>query len=218
MNRRTFMVGAASVGTATIVGCNQLSPAEEASATMQAESDGSSIEVTTPDGTVESIRVFVNVILEYSGWTDQEIDHAGFTTELNGEAVHSGDFSFEHPDLQTGPTDDMGPDEGSIRYFPFFDRIGSNHGVFLFDDTSYSQEDFEVGTPGETETHEIPVDVEGRLLAGEDNVVWSDSVSTSLSITITHEEDDNGGGGEASMGIDSVDIIVELPDGDTVTS
>lgn len=196
----------------------------EGSADMQV--DAPSLEVTTPNGTVEEIIVYLTADATYGGF-DEEVTELGFTTTLDDETVHSGDFDVNHPDWM-GET---GPESGDFTYRAFMERFGEEDRIFLFDDTGFEPADFEVPDAGASETFDLDFEVEFRILS-EGEVLMTREDAATASITIHNEADDDGGGDgtedddgdeegsepEASMSVTNIDITVELPNGETVGS
>lgn len=218
-------------GTVTFAGLagGSVLLSDGAGATAEMELTAPSLEVTTPNGTVEEIVVYLTADATYSGF-DEEITELGFTTTLNGESIHSGEYHVNHPDW-IGET---GPESGDFTYRAFMDRFGDRDRVFLFEDTSFEPADFAVPEPGASRTFELEFDVEFEIISGE-KVVTTRTDSATATLTIHHEaadgeetanddgDDDTGDGDagnepEASMGVSEVQLVVELPDGETVSS
>ncbi|MGM0399010.1 MAG: hypothetical protein ACQEQY_08460 [Halobacteriota archaeon] len=179
--------------------------------------DSRSAEVTTPDGTVDEIVIPVMVDCEYSGFTGTEVTHQGFTLAIDEEVVDDGTWSIEHPDFMG----ELGPDEGDFTYRSFFWKV--NDWVPVFEETSYTQEDFYVDE-GESETFDFDIDVEWRIVS-DDDVLRTESLAETVSITIHHESDDDSGGetttatatattesGTASMETMDIRIYAEIDD------
>lgn len=203
-----------------LAGCSGLSPIGTADASISLED--STLEVTTPAGVIDEVRIYVEVAFEYTDWEDREITHIGFDTRLDGETIQDRDFHLNHPDWLWA--DDPGDeDSGAGTYRIFMNRSGWYDRIFLFEDAeSYEPEDLSVETPGETVTLDLELDVEMRLVADEDDVVWIGSDSAAIEIRHTYQNGDdddtgetNGEDGDASMGVGTVRLQAEV-DGELV--
>lgn len=194
------------------------------STVASAQIDTENLEVTTPDGTVEEIVVYMEVECSYDN-VDGTVQWLGMTTTLNGETIHADEYDINHPDWLEA---DTGPDSGSVVYRPYMDRFGTNDRVFLFEDTGYEPGDFAVSEDGATETFDLDFSVEMAVITDAEETVATAESSATSQLTITNEADggDDGGGSggngsedpEASAGVSEVSLAVELPGGDTVSS
>ncbi len=210
MNRREYVSGMTGMTAVLLSGCNSLSPAGIAEASTSV--DDSVLEVTTSDGVIDEVIMYVEVAFEYSGWHDDEITHIGFESEIDGETIKRRDFGLNHPDwMWDGERGDG--ESGSGTYRVFMSRTGDHDRIFLFEDApNYEQSDLEIGEPGETETFELDFDIGMRLIADDDDVVWTSSDSATIEIIHTYRSDDTDG--EASM-TTTVDVWAEV-DGEYV--
>ncbi|UWG48046.1 hypothetical protein HSRCO_1768 [Halanaeroarchaeum sp. HSR-CO] len=183
-SRRSVVGALGSVILVGTAGC-----ATTVSAQSTAQMDSRNAEVTTPDGSVDEIVIPVMVDCEYSGFTQAEVTHQGFTLAIDEEIVDDGTWSIEHPDF----LGELGPDAGDFTYRSFFWKV--NDWVPVFEETSYTQEDFYVDE-GESETYDFDIDVEWRIVSDEE-VLRTESLSETVSITIHHESSGGDSGGDS---------------------
>lgn len=219
------MAGTSAAAIGTIAGGTMLLGG---SAVATAQIDTEDLEVTTPDGTVEEIVVYMEVECSYDN-VEGTVQWLGVTTTLDGETIHSAEYDVNHPDWLEA---DTGPDSGSVVYRPYMDRYGTNDRVFLFEDTAYEPSDFEVTEDGAAETFDLDFGVEMAVITEAEETVATTETSATSQLTITNEADDGGDGGtgddgggdsdseeqSASMAVSQVSLTVELPNGDTVSS
>jgi len=222
---RRELIGVLTSATAVVLsGCANLSPVRDARAQADLSVDDASLEVTSPNGVLDEVRIYTEVNFGYSGWQDHAITGIGFDTKIDGVSTLDRVYSINHPDwIWADPGDDK---SGSGTYRVFQHRLGPRDRIFLFEDApNYEQADLAVEEPGATETFELDLSVEIRLVADEDDVGWSGSDEATVTITHTHEADGDGNGagddagiqdGNASMGVGKIKLAAEV-DGELVT-
>lgn len=230
MDRRNLLGALTGATVVSLSGCLSRSTAGAAGAEMSLSVDDASLEVTSSDGVIDDVWIYVEVEFGYSRWEDHEITDIGFETRIDGETTRDAAYGVTHPDWIWDEAGDG--DSGSGTYRVFQDRFGNDDRIFLFEDApNYEQADLTVDEPGETETFELDFDIEMRLVADGDDVVWTGSDEATITIAHTHEADDGDGGdtddgdtdddtaaedGEASMGIGTIDLGVAV-DGEVVS-
>ena len=223
MHRRDLIGVLTSATAVSLSGCASLSPAGTASGEAALSVEDSSLEVTSSDGVLDEVRIYTEVDFRYSGWQDHEITGIGFDTKIDGETTLDRVYSINHPDwLWADPGDDT---SGSGTYRVFQHRFGERDRIFLFEDAqNYDQSDLMVDEPGETRIFELDLDIEMRLVADEDDVIWTGSDEATLTISHTHEGDGDGNTGDndtaiqdgnASMGVGKITLAAEV-DGEVV--
>lgn len=207
---------------ATIVslsGCVSQSTAGTAGAEMNLSIDDASLDVTSSDGVIDELWIYVEVEFEYSGWQDHEITGIGFDTRIDGETTHDTVYGLAHPDWIWDEVGDEASGSGTYRVFR--DRFGNNDRIFLFEDApNYEQADLAVDEPGETRTFELDFFIEMRLVADEDDTVWTGSDEATITIAHTYEADGGDGDtgdddtaeedGDASIGIGTIHLHAEV--------
>lgn len=222
----------AMAGTSTVAlgGIGGATLAFPAGATARAQIDTQDLAVTTPDGTVDEIVVYMQVECTYEN-VDGTVQWMDVTTTLNGETIHSDRYDINHPDWLEA---DVGEDSGSVVYRPYMDRFGSNDRVFLFEDTAYESADFAVDEDGTTETFDLDLGVDVGVVTQAEETVATTETSATTQLSITNEADGDSDGDEngtgpgngtdggqeptASASVDQVRLFVELPNGERVSS
>lgn len=185
------------------------------SAVASAQIDTEDLQVTSPDGTVQEIVIYMEVECSYSN-VDGAVQWLGMTTTLNDETIHSAEYDINHPDWLDS---DTGPDAGSVVYRPYMDRYGTQDRVFLFEDTGYVPDDFTVTEDDSSETFDLDFGVQMDVITEQEETVATTETSATSQLTITNAPDDgSGGNAEASLGAPNVSLSVELPNGETVSS
>lgn len=217
INRRHALIwtGTSAMALGGIAGGSVLL-SRDAGATAAVEIDAPNLEVSSPDGTVEEIIINVEANATYSGFNDVDVEYLGFTLTLNGKTIHEGNYSIEHPDI--GGV--SGPDKGNVHYRPYPTRIGPDDDqVFLFEDTAFEPPDFEVPEDGASKTFDLDLGLEFRVMSPKKKVLMKRHTSATATITL-HNEEDTDDGSEYAAGLEAttVEIQVELPNGETVGS
>lgn len=153
MNRRKFMIGAGSVGAATVTGL-ALSGSAAADADVEGDFDETSESITTHDGTLDSVTINADdVKVGYEG-LDEEVDFVAVALSVDDENNTIVDYHSRNIG--------KGTDKHAATV-----SVGDGLSADIIDKSGYSPGDFEVDD-GERNPTEVQATLTAVVVHGAD--------------------------------------------------